>query len=100
MSAGANLFREGPVSIRAPSGSARLRQTRLSCEKLLRFPQGRNKPIHLFARIVKSEGGPTGRSRAETRQQRHGAVGAGANRDASAVDHGCDVMGMGALHLE
>ena len=58
------------------------------------------KAIDLLARIVHGKRGAAGRGDAEARQQRHDAMGAGAHRDAGAVDDRRHVVRMRALHLE
>ncbi len=69
-------------------------------KKSCAFTKRLRKAVDLVARIVHGERGAAGRGDAEARQQRHDAMGAGAHRDARAVDDGRHVVRMRALHLE
>ena len=69
---------------------------KISCA-LIRAPR---EAVDLVLGVVEPERGPAGRGDAIARQQRHHAMGAGAHRDAGAVDDGRDVVRMRALHLE
>jgi hypothetical protein len=77
--------------------------TSLPYQNLVGLVQRRSEPIHIVPAIVKCKRGPAGGRRAEALMQRHGAVGAGANRHAVLVDYERDDMGvddMIAPHLE
>src|SRR6476619_7093548 len=85
----------------APSGGvARVTVMRPSREQGLGLLQGLGQLIDFFGRVVEADRGAAGRGRAEALEQRHGAMGAGPDGDALAVDHGRNVAGVRALHLE
>src|SRR5690606_39246258 len=71
-----------------------------SPKELARIEQRTGQRIHFRTRIVHGKGCPAGGGNAETLQQRLGAMGSGANRDARAVDHHGYVMGVDAFELE
>src|SRR5262245_60714019 len=72
----------------------------LSCKDTLRLDQRLRQRVHLGAGVVERERGAAGRGHAIAREQRHGAMRAGADCNAGAVDHGRDIVRMRALQLE
>src|SRR4029078_6746441 len=71
-----------------------------SSEYLLRLGERTRQAVDLVPGVIEPERGPACRRHALAREQRHHAMGAGANRDAGAVDDGGDIVRMRALHLE
>ncbi len=63
----------------------------MRCAAIKRIGQ----PVNIVLRIVHGEGSAAGGGQAIAGQQRLGAMGAGAHRDAMPVDHRCDIMGDG-----
>src|SRR5204863_4515605 len=73
---------------------------RRSCEEILRFNQCLRKDIHLLARVVERERSSAACGHSKPGEQRHHAVGAGANRNTGTVDDGGDVVGMRPFDFE
>src|SRR5258708_7834830 len=69
-------------------------------EQIMRFQQRLGKPVDFLQGIVKTEGSAAGGGNPIAGQERLGAMRPGAHGHSGAVDHGCDIVGMGAGHVE